>query len=122
MTFDNITYLLILFIITSLIIYIIYLYYDDIQYNFHSIISNSFEKFSNIDDIKVPTTILDMSLNNITNKINPIETLKLDKFNKYCFIGDDSGRHCVTIDEEDKCMSGEIYESRKQCQHPNLRY
>lgn len=34
----------------------------------------------------------------------------------WCFIGEDAGtRGCVSIDEHDKCMSGQIYPSKELC-------
>ena len=40
----------------------------------------------------------------------------------YCYIGEDRGhRSCVSINDENMCMSGEIFPSRDVCVNPNLR-
>lgn len=40
----------------------------------------------------------------------------------YCFIGDTDGtRHCVELEQNDKCVSGQIYKSKEICVNPDLR-
>ena len=40
----------------------------------------------------------------------------------YCFIGDTDGtRHCVELEPDDKCVSGQIYSSKEVCVNPELR-
>jgi hypothetical protein len=40
----------------------------------------------------------------------------------WCFIGDDRGhRSCALVNEDDKCMSGDIFPSQELCINPNLR-
>lgn len=40
----------------------------------------------------------------------------------YCYIGEERGhRSCMRVNEEDKCMSGEIFPTRDICVNPNLR-
>ena len=40
----------------------------------------------------------------------------------YCFIGDTDGtRHCVELEQNDKCVSGQIYKSKDICVNPDLR-
>ncbi len=40
----------------------------------------------------------------------------------YCFIGDTDGtRHCVELEQDDKCVSGQIYKSKEICVNPDLR-
>ena len=40
----------------------------------------------------------------------------------YCFIGDSDGtRHCVELEQDDKCVSGQIYKSKEICVNPDLR-
>jgi hypothetical protein len=40
----------------------------------------------------------------------------------YCYIGDDRGhRSCMRIDENDTCMSGEIFPTNEICINPSLR-
>ena len=50
------------------------------------------------------------------------EKLISDTKNGYCFIGSENGyRSCVRVNINDKCMSNEIYASKRICQHPELR-
>ncbi len=40
----------------------------------------------------------------------------------YCLIGEQNGfRSCVNVNENDQCMSGEIFPTREICINPNLR-
>ena len=40
----------------------------------------------------------------------------------YCYIGEDRGfRSCVSVDESDMCMSGDIFPSQDLCVNPSLR-
>ena len=40
----------------------------------------------------------------------------------YCYIGEDRGfRSCVSVDESDMCMSGDIFPSNEICVNPSLR-
>ena len=40
----------------------------------------------------------------------------------WCFIGEDRGfRSCALVNEDDKCMSGNIFPSQELCINPNLR-
>lgn len=40
----------------------------------------------------------------------------------YCYIGEDRGtRSCIKVDEDSKCMSGEIFPSMDLCINPDLR-
>ena len=111
-----------LFLITSLLIYLIYTNINDIKFNIHSIIGSTFENFNNtIDNVNLPSNIVDISLNDVIKTNNPFNKLK-NEDNQYCFIGDDKGRHCAKIDDTDKCMSGEKFNTKQQCMFPNLRY
>ena len=39
----------------------------------------------------------------------------------WCFIGEDAGsRGCVSVDEHDKCMSGQIFPSRESCMNTGV--
>ncbi len=114
--------LLLLLFITTFLIYILYVNLDDIKFNIHSIIGSTFENFNNaIDNVDLPTNVIDLSLNDILQKNNPLNKLKTED-NQYCFIGDDKGRYCAKVDDTDKCMSGEKFNTKQQCMFPNLRY
>ena len=40
----------------------------------------------------------------------------------YCYVGTlNKKRSCIEIDEDDKCMSGDIFPTRDLCVNPNLR-
>lgn len=40
----------------------------------------------------------------------------------YCYIGEDRGfRSCIRVDQDDTCMSGEIFPTKDLCVNPNLR-
>lgn len=62
------------------------------------------------------------------NKIQPLNGSE-DIFNKgktgeagYCYVGEDrTYRTCIAMGIHDKCMSGEIFQSKKVCEHPELR-
>ena len=61
-------------------------------------------------------------------KIQPLNGSE-DIFNKgktgqagYCYVGEDrTYRTCIAMGIHDKCMSGEIFRSKKVCEHPELR-
>ena len=61
-------------------------------------------------------------------KIQPLNGSE-DIFNKgktgeagYCYVGEDrTYRTCIAMGIHDKCMSGEIFQSKKVCEHPELR-
>ena len=38
----------------------------------------------------------------------------------WCFVGEDAGsRGCISVDEHDKCMSGQIFPSKESCMNPS---
>ena len=40
----------------------------------------------------------------------------------YCYIGEDRGfRSCISVGENDTCMSGDIFPTEAICINPNLR-
>ena len=40
----------------------------------------------------------------------------------WCFVGEDRGfKSCALVNEDDKCMSGDIFPSQELCINPNLR-
>ena len=40
----------------------------------------------------------------------------------FCYIGEDRGfRSCIKVNEDDKCMSGQIFPTKDVCINPNLR-
>jgi hypothetical protein len=50
---------------------------------------------------------------------NVIQSAISSKKNGWCFVGEDNGtRGCVSVDEHDKCMSGQIFPSKETCLAP----
>jgi len=66
------------------------------------------------DNISQPTTyIADNSTSNIQ---------KTTSKSGYCYIGEDKGyRSCMYVNENDTCMSGDIFPTQEICINPNLR-
>jgi hypothetical protein len=47
---------------------------------------------------------------------NPIQTAITSKKTGWCLVGEDNGaRGCVSVNEHDKCMSGQIFPSKEAC-------
>ncbi|MEX0598475.1 MAG: hypothetical protein WD512_18480 [Candidatus Paceibacterota bacterium] len=47
---------------------------------------------------------------------------KTSKKSGFCYIGEDRGfRSCVRVNEDDECLSGDIFPTREICINPNLR-
>lgn len=71
-----------------------------------------FDNALNISNIKGSVPELDASNSNIQAPIGKTQ---------WCLAGEFKGRRgCVEIDEETKCMSGQIFPSQHQCLNPNL--
>ena len=48
--------------------------------------------------------------------------IQLAKKAGYCYVGTlNKKRTCIEIDEDDKCMSGDIFPTRDICMNPNIR-
>ena len=53
---------------------------------------------------------------------NVIQSAISSKKNGWCFVGEDNGtRGCVSVDEHDKCMSGQIFPSKEVCLAPDAK-
>jgi hypothetical protein len=51
-----------------------------------------------------------------------IQSSKSSSKSSWCFIGEDRGfRSCIQVNQNDKCMSGDIFPSQEICINPNLR-
>jgi hypothetical protein len=51
-----------------------------------------------------------------------IQSSKPSSKSGWCFIGEDRGfRSCIEVNQNDKCMSGDIFPSEDICVNPNLR-
>jgi hypothetical protein len=71
-----------------------------------------------------------MNSNNMANTFNytaddsmsNIQQSKSSNKSGWCFIGEDRGfRSCIQVNENEKCMSGDIFPSQEICINPNLR-
>lgn len=53
--------------------------------------------------------------------VNRARGTRQDKLG-YCYVGTDRGyRSCIDVDNEDECLSGDIFPTRDICVNPNLR-
>lgn len=53
---------------------------------------------------------------------NVIQSAISSKKNGWCFVGEDNGtRGCVSVNEHDKCMSGQIFPSKEVCLAPDTK-
>jgi len=51
-----------------------------------------------------------------------IQSSKTSRKSGFCYIGEDRGfRSCVKVNEDDECLSGDIFPTREICINPNLR-
>ena len=56
---------------------------------------------------------------------NSSDAIKIQSGNKkgWCYVGSDRDyRSCLKVNEEDVCMSGEVFLTKQRCEHPELRY
>ena len=88
--------------------------------------SHSDNKEKNIND----EILKDINIReeNKNNKIapNPQNSLPDNENNNklgFCYVGTDRGyRSCIEINDNDKCISGDIFPTKDVCINPNLRY
>ena len=69
-------------------------------------------------------TALSHAENNVPSPDDATSTTQKQSSNKsgYCYIGEDRGfRSCIKVNENDICMSGDIFASEAICINPNLR-
>jgi hypothetical protein len=51
---------------------------------------------------------------------NPINTPSINN-NKWCLVGEYEGkRGCISVSDEDKCLSGQVFPNQQMCLNPNL--
>jgi len=56
------------------------------------------------------------------DSMSNIQKSKSGSKSGWCFIGEDRGfRSCIQVNENEKCMSGDIFPSQEICINPNLR-
>uniref|UniRef100_A0A6C0E4T4 Uncharacterized protein n=1 Tax=viral metagenome TaxID=1070528 RepID=A0A6C0E4T4_9ZZZZ len=56
------------------------------------------------------------------DSMSNIQQSKSTSKSGWCFIGEDRGfRSCIQVNENEKCMSGDIFPSQEICINPNLR-
>lgn len=78
-----------------------------------------------------PTSAAEMPDTSYTNDgipepddaMNSTQSSRGSKKGGFCYIGEDRGfRSCISIDESTKCMSGDVFDTQKQCMNPGARY
>ena len=93
------------------------------------------KKVSNVDiydDEEVVEDNLEQNLKNKSKKANKMRkdylprsrdvNLSSKKKKGFCYLGTDrTYRSCVQVDENDECMSGQIFPTKELCINPNLR-
>jgi len=51
---------------------------------------------------------------------NPINTPSVNN-NKWCLVGEYEGkRGCISVSDQDKCLSGQVFPNQQMCLNPNL--
>lgn len=108
----------ILFTLIIGIIYFIYIYFKNKQYQQQGIILNSLH-----NDNHNTSSYKELPKNSISTSTvhKPSTNSKLHQ-SGYCYIGTQQGkRSCIKIDDDDQCMSKNIFPSMDICIHPNLR-
>ena len=49
-------------------------------------------------------------------------SLNVNKKSGYCYLGEDRGvRSCVQVNEDDTCLSNQIFPTQELCVNPNLK-
>jgi hypothetical protein len=95
----------------------------------NSLNNNALDKALNTALIQDTNGSMNMS-NNTPNTFNytaddsmsNIQQSKSNSKSGWCFIGEDRGfRSCIQVNENEKCMSGDIFPSQEICINPNLR-
>jgi len=99
----------------------------------NSLNNKALDKALNTALIEDTTNTGPMNNSNNTNMINTfnykaddsmsnIQQSKSNSKSGWCFIGEDRGfRSCIQVNENEKCMSGDIFPSQEICINPNLR-
>jgi hypothetical protein len=59
---------------------------------------------------------------NADDSYSSIQKSKSSSKSGWCYIGEDRGfRSCISVGDNDKCMSGDIFPTNEICVNPNLR-
>ena len=130
---SNGTYIFILILAIILVLFIMtYLFgkniwqkaYHNILKVYHSIFpKNKEEEKEEKEENENKPPAIEQLKNKMTKKNYEGLSNKEPLFDKkYCFIGEQKGyRSCISVNEMDKCMSGDIFPSNQICINPNLR-
>jgi hypothetical protein len=52
---------------------------------------------------------------------SPIQSSASSAKNKWCLVGEYNGaRGCVSVTEQDKCMSGQVFPTQQMCLNPTM--
>jgi hypothetical protein len=80
--------------------------------------TGSMNNNNNNNNNNIPTTFNYSADDSMSN----IQQSKSSSKSGWCFIGEDRGfRSCIQVNENEKCMSGDIFPSQDICINPNLR-
>ena len=123
MTKNNLWFLIVLFVIFSVMIAVLYMNSDEIRKVVNIFVHNTIEHFTisrgeNPNDIKLPMNIIELAT---LNRNEP--RAKNNNKKNFCFVGEEGKiRHCVKMGRNDKCMSGDTFTKIDKCINPSLRY
>lgn len=93
----------------------------------NSLNSNALDKALNTALIEDTNGSMNNNMSNTFNykaddSMSNIQQSKSTSKSGWCFIGEDRGfRSCIQVNENEKCMSGDIFPSQEICINPNLR-
>ena len=83
-----------------------------------ALIQDSTSSMDHPNNNNMPTTFNYSADDSMSN----IQQSKSTSKSGWCFIGEDRGfRSCIQVNENEKCMSGDIFPSQDICINPNLR-
>jgi len=89
-----------------------------------ALIQDTTGKMNNTNPISNPNTSTSFKPFNYSadDSMSNIQQSKSNSKSGWCFIGEDRGfRSCIQVNENEKCMSGDIFPSQDICINPNLR-
>jgi hypothetical protein len=91
-------------------------------------IGNIFKNSNEQVNVGAIATPLDLSINKSSNKpvdpkpdttSNPIQNPITSSKTQWCLVGEYEGRRgCISINESDKCLSGQVFPDQKACLNP----
>lgn len=93
---------------------------DILNGTFHSIGDLLIESSGENDSINQPITKMPPEPNPSSSS-NPIVSNPSSNKTQWCLVGEYNGkRGCISITDQDKCISGQVFPEQKMCLNPNL--